>query len=179
MFPDTGPMSHTTELDDQTSGRNDGQVERGGNATTGDHLDPLTRPRALSSGVATDLAAGPTWRDRLRALWNALVAGIGLLVGLLPHVLHHVTLLAGTALVAGSGGTALFGALGFVASAPFLWRLHRRFGTWRAPAIGLLIFVAMFSLSTFVIGPAISAAGGGSGVQPGPVPSVNHDGHHS
>ena len=83
------------------------------------------------------------------------------------------------ALVAGSGGTALFGALGFVASVPFLLRLRRRFGTWRAPAIGLFIFVAMFSLSTFVIGPAISGAGGGSDIQPGPAPSVDHDGHHS
>jgi hypothetical protein len=179
MFPNTVPMSHTAELDDQTFGCTDGQEERGGNATTGDHLDPLTRPPGLSSGVAADLATGPTWRYRLRALWNALVGGIGLLVGLLPHVLHHVTLLAGTALVAGSGGTALFGALGFVASVPFLLRLRRRFGTWRAPAIGLFIFVAMFSLSTFVIGPAISGAGGGSGMQPGPVPSVDHNGHHS
>jgi hypothetical protein len=182
MFPDTGPMSHTAELDDQTLGRSDGQEEGGGNATTGDHLDPLSRAPGLTAGVAADLAAGPGWRDRLRALWNALVGGIGFLVGLLPHVLHHVTLLAGTALVAGSGGSALFGALGFVASVPFLLRLRRRFGTWRAPAIGLFIFVAMFALSTFVIGPAISGAGGGSGgsgVQPGPVPSVDHDGHHS
>jgi len=115
-------------------------------------------------------------RDRLRALWNALVGGIGLLVGLLPHVLHHVTLLAGTALVAGSGGTALFGALGLLASVPFLLRLRQRFGTWRAPALGLLIFAAMFSLSTFVIGPAISGAGGAT---PTPIPSVDHTGHHS
>ena len=179
MFPDTGPMSHTEKLDDQTLGRSDGQEERGGNATTVDHLDPLTRPPGLSSGVTADAAAGPTWRDRLRALWNALVWGIGFLVGLIPHVLHHVTLLAGTALVAGSGGTALFGALGFVASVPFLLRLRRRFDTWRAPAIGLFIFVAMFSLSTFVIGPAISGAIGGTGIQPGPVPSVDHNGHHS
>jgi hypothetical protein len=146
---------------------------------TGDHVDALTQSRGLSSGVAAALAAGPTLRDRLRALWNALVGGIGLLVGFVPHVLHHVTLLAGTALVAGSGGSALFGALGFVASVPFLLRLRRRFGSWRAPAIGLFIFVAMFSLSTFVIGPAISGAGGGSDIQPGPVPSVDHNGHHS
>ena len=99
---------------------------------------------------------GLTWRDRLRALWSALVGGIGLAMGLLPHILHHVGFLAGTALVAGSGGTALFGALGFLFSIPMLLRLYRRFGTWRAPAIGLLIFALMFSLSAFVIGPKIS-----------------------
>jgi hypothetical protein len=32
---------------------------------------------------------------------------IGAIVGLAPHVLHHVGLLAGTALIAGTGGTAL------------------------------------------------------------------------
>lgn len=119
--------------------------------------------------------ARPGWRDRLRALWNTVVGGIGLVLGLLPHVLHHIGFLAGTALVAGSGGTALFGVLGFLASVPFLLRLRRRFGTWRAPAIGLLVFAAMFSLSAFVIGPAISGAGG---TQPAPVPSVDHTIHH-
>jgi hypothetical protein len=142
---------------------------------TGDHIDLQTPPPASSSGVDSDRDAGPTWRDRLRALWNAIVGGIGLAVGLLPHVLHHVGLLAGTVLVAGSGGTALFGALGFVASIPSLLRLRRRFVTWRAPAIGLVIFAAMFSLSAFVIGPAISGVGG---AKPASAPSVDHSAHH-
>lgn len=102
---------------------------------------------------------GLTWRDRLRALWSALVGGIGLVLGLVPHILHHVGFLAGTALVAKSGGVALFGALGFLFSVPMLLRLRRRFGTWHAPAIGLLIFALMFSLSAFVIGPKISGDG--------------------
>lgn len=147
----------------------------------GDHIDPSSRPPAQSAGVDAELDAGPTWRDRLRALWNSLVGVIGLALGLLPHVLHHVGFLAGTALVAGSGGTALFGALGFLASVPFLLRLRRRFGTWRAPAIGLMIFAAMFSLSAFVIGPAISGAGGEGGEggpESGSVPSVEHTVHH-
>ncbi|WP_459792607.1 hypothetical protein [Arthrobacter sp. AD-310] len=59
-------------------------------------------------------------RTRLQALRQSIVGAVGLVVGLLPHVLHHIGLLAGTALVAGSGGTALFGALGFVASIPML-----------------------------------------------------------
>ena len=119
--------------------------------------------------------AAETWRIRVRAAWNALLGAIGIVVGLIPHVLHHVSLLAGTAVVAGSGGTALFGGLGLLASAPFLLRLRRRFGTWRAPAIGLLVFAIMFSLSAFVVGPAISGAGGD---KPTKAPSVNHDSHH-
>jgi len=103
---------------------------------------------------------------------TGLVGGV---VGLAPHVLHHVGLLAGTALVAGSGGTALFGVLGLVASVPMLLRLYRRFGTWRAPAIALGVFAAMFAISTFVIGPAIS----GQSDSPSPtVPAVDHDSHH-
>lgn len=149
----------------------------------GESADPQMLSSASSADADATPAKGPTWRGRLRTLWNALVGGIGLVVGIVPHVLHHVTLLAGTALVAGSGGTALFGAIGLVASVPFLLRLRRRFGTWRAPAIGLLIFAAMFSLSTFVIGPAISGAGDSGavgGVTPGPTPSVSHTGevHH-
>jgi len=100
---------------------------------------------------------------------------MGGVLGLAPHVLHHVGLLAGTALVAGSGGTALFGVLGLVASVPLLLRLRRRFGTWRAPAIGLVVFAAMFAVSTFLVGPAIS----GQSQSPSPrVPAVEHDGHH-
>jgi len=142
---------------------------------TEDHIGALPRPQASSNAIDSELDAAPTWSGRLRALWNWLVGGIGLAVGLLPHVLHHVGLLAGTALVAGSGGTALFGAVGLVASVPLLVRLHRRFGTWRAPAIGLLIFAAMFALSAFVIGPAISGSGGAE--QPS-APTVDHTGHH-
>jgi hypothetical protein len=103
------------------------------------------------------------------------MGAVGLVMGLLPHVLHHIGLLAGTALVAGSGGTALFGVLGFVASIPMLVRLHRRFGSWVAPALGLLVFAAMFSLSAFVIGPAVS--GTAEDVSPGPLPTVDHTDH--
>ncbi|MEO6142531.1 MAG: hypothetical protein ABIP19_00975 [Dermatophilaceae bacterium] len=143
---------------------------------TSDHR-PLTLSSSTRPVIDADVDAGPTWRGRLRAVWNAIVGGIGLVVGLVPHLLHHVTLLAGTALVAGSGGTALFGVLGLLASIPLLLRLYRRFGTWRAPAIGLMIFAAMFSVSTFVVGPAISGAGG-AGSGSGPVPSVDHTVHH-
>ena len=108
-------------------------------------------------------------------VWGAVAAAWGAVVGLLPHVLHHVGPLAGAALLAGATGRALFAAIGFVAAVPFLRRLYRRFGTWRAPAIALAIFVAMFSLSSFVIGPAIS--GGDAPAQPG-IEQDGHEEHH-
>ena len=89
-------------------------------------------------------------------LWAGVLAAWGGFIGLLPHVLHHAGPLAGAALLAGATGRALFAAVGFVAAIPFLRRVHRRFHTWRAPAIALAIFAAMFSLSSFVIGPALT-----------------------
>ncbi len=108
-------------------------------------------------------------------LWGAVVAAWGAVIGLLPHVLHHIGPLAGAALLAGSGGTALFAAIGFVAAIPFLLRLQRRFASWRAPAIALAIFAAMFSLSSFVIGPAISS--GDEPSRPG-IEQDSHEQHH-
>ena len=77
-------------------------------------------------------------------------------MGLLPHVLHHAGLIFGAALVTGTGGNLLFGVVGLLFSLPMLRRLYLRFDTWKAPAIALVVFVALFSLSAFVIGPAIS-----------------------
>ena len=96
-------------------------------------------------------------QPRRRTFRDGLTGVLGGVVGLAPHALHHVGLLAGTALVAGSGGTALFGAVGLLASVPMLRRLQRRFGTWRAPALGLALFAVMFAVSAFLIGPAISS----------------------
>jgi len=93
--------------------------------------------------------------SNLGKLWNGLVAAVGVIVGLIPHVLHHIGLFAGTALIAGATGTVFFGLIGLIASLPMLIMLHRRFGTWRAPFIALVIFLAMFLLSTLVIGPVI------------------------
>lgn len=132
------------------------------------HLHPPAGPR---SGTVPVRSFG----GRLQGLWHTVVGAVGLVMGLLPHVLHHIGLLAGTALVAGSGGTALFGALGLLASIPMLIRLYRRFGSWVAPAVGLLVFAAMFSLSAFVIGPAVSGAGGD--VTPSPAPTADHTDH--
>lgn len=88
--------------------------------------------------------------------WRWISATFGALLGLLPHLLHHTSLIFGAALVTGAGGNLLFGAVGLLFSVPLLRRLYGRFKTWKAPAIALVIFVAMFSVSAFVIGPAIS-----------------------
>lgn len=108
-------------------------------------------------------------------LSSALLAGWGLLTGAAPHVLHHVGPLAGAAFLAGVGGRLLFGGIALLVSIPFLLRIHRRFGTWVAPSIALGVMALMFSLSTFVIGPAISGDGDGSG--PDPQPTIDHHGH--
>lgn len=104
-------------------------------------------------------------------LWDGAVGVWGGVTGALPHVLHHVGPLAGAALLAGAAGRVLFAAVGLVAAIPFLRRLRRRFDSWRAPAIALAIFAVMFSLSSFVIGPAISGEGAQSR------PAIVDDGH--
>ncbi|GIE36833.1 hypothetical protein Ait01nite_098780 [Actinoplanes italicus] len=99
-------------------------------------------------------------------------AVLGAATGLAPHLLHHAGLFAGTALLAGLGGTVLFGVLGVAAMTPMLLRLRRRFGTWWAPGIALLLFAAMFAVSTLVIGPALRDPG-----DAGP-PAGEHTRHH-
>lgn len=103
----------------------------------------------------------PAFRGRIETLFSSAAASV---LGVLPHVLHHVGPLAGAALLAGTAGTLLFGAIGLVAAIPFLLRVHGRCGNWRVPGSLLALFAVMFSLSAFVIGPAIS--GNGDGVKP-------------
>ncbi|CAN5341375.1 hypothetical protein BH20ACT9_BH20ACT9_15790 [soil metagenome] len=102
-----------------------------------------------------------------------MAAAWGAFTGVLPHVLHHAGPLAGTALVAGAGGRVLFAGVGLVATIPLLIRMYRRFRTWLAPALVLAVFVAMFSVSTFVIGPLVS----GPQPAPPPAPTSQHPGH--
>lgn len=112
------------------------------------------------------------WRWPLARMWSGILAAWGAFIGLVPHALHHVGPLAGAALLAGASGLALFAAIGFVAAIPFLLQLHRRFETWRAPAVALAVFAAMFSLSSFVIGPAIAGDRGS------PSPEIGQRGGH-
>ena len=116
----------------------------------------------------------------LAALWNAVTAVIATVMGLAPHVLHHIGLFAGAAFVVGVGGNLLFGAIGLLLSIPLLRRLHRRFGTWKAPALAVAVFAVMFSISAFVIGPAISSPDLVDAPQPAGTPSpAEHSAHHS
>lgn len=110
---------------------------------------------------------------RVRAALLAIWAGI---TGVAPHVLHHVGPLAGTAVVAGAGGRVVFGAIGFVATIPMLRRLRRRTGGWRAPALALAAFAAVFTFSTLVIGPAVSSSDNET-VPAAPSEVVDHHGH--
>lgn len=146
---------------------------------TDTHLksDPNTASDVAANGM-TAPATPP--RSRLRAIWDGLSAAVGVTLGILPHVLHHIGLIAGAALVTGAGGNLLFFALGLLFSIPLLRRLHRRFHTWRAPAIAVVVFAALFSLSAFVIGPAIAGnpAPAGDPTSPTPRPTENHGGHH-
>lgn len=110
---------------------------------------------------------------RVRAGLLGIWAGV---TGAAPHVLHHVGPLAGTAVVAGAGGRVVFGAAGFVATIPMLRRLRRRTGSWRAPALALAAFAAIFTFSTLVIGPAVSSTGTASDPAV-PAEDVDHHGH--
>lgn len=134
----------------------------------------------------TEVATDPTVAEAIEAvrpsavarLWSAALAVWGGFIGLLPHVLHHVGPLAGAALLAGATGRVLFAAIGLVAAVPFLRRLHRRFATWKAPALALAVFAAMFSLSSFVIGPAIAGGEESPPAQPGIQQPAGHAQHH-
>jgi hypothetical protein len=104
-------------------------------------------------------------------------AAIGTASALLPHLLHHVGFVAGAAVLAGAAGTVLFGIVGFAAMLPMLLRLRRRFATWWAPAVALVIFVTMFTVSTVVLGPALRADEGDTPTH-GPAPTGSHADHH-
>lgn len=138
---------------------------------------------ATLPGTPADTGAGRPGEPR-RTLWTTITGALGAVMGLAPHVLHHVGPLMGTALVAGAGGTVLFGGLGLAASVPMLITLKRRFASWWAPTIALVVFALMFSISTFVVGPRISGAADPAPTNPtstetSPTPgAVEHDAHH-
>lgn len=132
----------------------------------------------LSRATIANPRAGKPRKGKLATARDAIGAFVGAILGLAPHVLHHIGLIAGAAFVTGAGGNALFFLVGLVFSIPMLRRLYRRFKTWRAPAIAVAVFAAVFSLSAFVIGPAISGGSANSPTTPNPSPSQNHSGHH-
>jgi hypothetical protein len=92
-------------------------------------------------------------------------------------VLHHVGPIAGAAFLAGAGGKLAFGAVGLVLSIPFLRKLYRRFQTLAAPVLAVGAFIAIFTVSTLVVGPLITAGSDG-GKAPGGQPA-GHASHHN
>jgi hypothetical protein len=108
-----------------------------------------------------------------------LASFAGAALGVIPHVLHHIGILAGAAFLTGAGGSLLLGAIGLVFSVPLLRRLYRHFHTWVAPATAVAVFAAMFSLSAFVIGPAISGDRTTEVPTPSDTPDPrDHESHH-
>lgn len=130
---------------------------------------------SIQDATASRLDGATKLPVRRRTAWTVVTGALGGIVGLAPHVLHHVGPLVGTALVAGAGGTVLFGIIGLVASIPMLIKLRRRFSNWWAPAIALGVFTAMFLVSSFVVGPLISAPEKPSTPS---VTEVEHESHH-
>lgn len=128
------------------------------------------------TGMAISSGAIPARRQpalaRLRLAASGALAAI---IGALPHVLHHVGPLAGAALFAGLGGSLLFGALGLLAALPMLIRMRRRHGGWRRPLATLAVFAGIFSVSTFVVTPALTPAGDDQSSSSSP---AAHDAHH-
>lgn len=112
----------------------------------------------LETQTATTSSTEPGARRR-RGVWGALTGAVATVMGLLPHVLHHVGPLVGAALLTGAAGTTIFGLAGLALSVPMLLRLRRRFGSWWAPAIGLVAFTGLFLFSSLVVGPLISNPG--------------------
>jgi hypothetical protein len=138
----------------------------------------------MSASAVTHLPAVPRHGlDRVRATLAAVGAAV---LGAAPHVLHHAGPLAGAALLAGVGGKLLFGALGFLLAIPMLRRLHRRHGSWAVPGGVLALMAVVFTLSSFVIGPALTDSGGGSTTPatksvpsaPQGVSPSEHEAHH-
>ncbi len=134
-----------------------------------------------------DLASADVTRTR-RGFWGAMWAGaratIGGLMGLAPHVMHHIGFLAGAAILTGFLGNAVLYGLGMLLSIPLLGRLRRRFGTWKAPMLGVAVFSGFFAISAFVIGPLFNPAASDEPTVPAPTADASatspeeHAGHH-
>jgi len=136
------------------------------------------KPAVLADEPAVPGATAGIAARAAKTLATAASGAVAAISGIAPHVLHHVGPLAGTALLAGAGGTVLFGLAGFALSIPMLLRLRRRFGSWLAPAVASAIFTGVYLLSALVVGPAISA-GPAAEVGPAASPSPSgHDEHH-
>ncbi len=134
----------------------------------------MLNARADDSLTGTSADIGSKRRGWLARIGAAFSAAVGVVAGVAPHVLHHAGPIAGAALLAGTGGTLLFGTIGFVLTIPMLLRLRRRFDSWAAPGVALALFAVAFAVSTLWIGPAIRGDGGGSSAEQ----PFDHSSHH-
>jgi MFS family permease len=131
--------------------------------------------------IQPEASPSPGSFERLRA---ALGAGVAAVMGVAPHVLHHAGPLAGAAILAGATGKLLFGVIGLILAVPMLRRLHRRTGSWRAPSGVLALMAAVFAISSFVVGPALTGSGETQAptkktpALPGGVSPSEHESHH-
>lgn len=132
------------------------------------------RPILAAEHPAGKRPAGP--RSRLRAMVAGAAATV---MGAAPHVLHHVGPLAGAAVLAGSTGRLVFGALAFLMTIPLLRRIHGHSGSWMAPALALAAMTGLFALSSFVIGPALTGGSRDARSSPAPTQEVEPAGHES
>jgi hypothetical protein len=136
--------------------------------------DLITTEGPAAASLAADGLPDSWWK----AIRDTAGAVIGTVVGIAPHVLHHIGLLAGAALISGASGNALFYAIGLLFSVPMLRRLHRHFTSWWAPTVAVVVFTGLFSISAFVIGPAISDSDEtpppSSPTEPSPAPTDEH-----
>lgn len=135
-------------------------------------------PTVLADQPAVPGAIAGIAARAARTLATGASGTVAAISGIAPHVLHHVGPLAGTALLAGAGGTVLFGLAGFALSIPMLLRLRRRFGSWAAPAVASAIFVGVYLFSALVVGPAITAEPAGAEVPAASPSPSDHAGHH-
>lgn len=137
-----------------------------------------TTPAAAASPEAGDAAPR---QGRWRTTWAGVRAGLGALLGLVPHLMHHIGILAGTAFLTGVFGNSVLYVAGLVLSIPLLHRLRKRFGGWKAPVVGVIVFTAMFLVSALVLGPAINRLGAEPAPQ-APIQQVlaeeDHEAHH-
>ena len=147
----------------------------------------MSEPVSASHRAPFAAAGGRPSALRLtaRRAWLAISSALAAILGLAPHVLHHAGPLAGAALFAGVAGSLIFGALGFVLAIPFMLRMRRRFGSWRVPLAALALYTTAFSISTFIVGPAVTGNGNDATSRvaqpqgPGqPASEPEHEAHH-
>jgi hypothetical protein len=132
------------------------------------------------SPAATRAGSAARAVDRVRASGAAFAAAA---LGAAPHVLHHVGQLAGAALLSGATGKLLFGALGFLLAVPMLRHLRRRYGSWTVPGGALALMAIVFTVSTVILGPALTGSSDESAVPAADVPGAlsspsDHESHH-